>query len=252
MKSPKTLVCGLVVSLALTLVSHAASVLKPNDRIIFIGDSITGQGRNISNGWANLIDEQLKASHPEANLKSVSLGGSGHGVGSWQGIERKSRDGAVILDVKTVDVKATLDASAEVFVIMLGMNDVLFPRLKDRPEDLEHWAEQYRELIAALRQRAHPRVVALATPTMCTEDINAPKNVVMKELIAKVQEVAKSENCIVLPTFESMAHMLDEGRTWSPNFHVTVDFVHPTFAGHVAIAEGMLKGLGEEIGRAHV
>jgi len=232
--------------LVLTLTGQAASVLKSNDRIIFIGDSITGQGRNVSSGWANLIDDAFKTARPSDNITTVSLGGSGQSVGSWQNVEKKSQTEPVFLDVKTVDVKATLDGGAEVVVIMLGMNDALFPSLKDTPEAIENWATKYRALIASVRARAHPRILALATPTMCTEDPGSPKNKVIQALGAKIQSIAKTENAFVLPTYETMAQILEEGRTWKPDFHVTGDFVHPSYPGHVAIAVGMLKGLGEE------
>ena len=237
---------SLCLLLVLALTGQAASVLKPNDRIIFIGDSITGQGRNVASGWANLIDQALKTARPSDNLTTVSLGGSGQSVGSWQNVEKKSQTDPVFLDVKTVDVKATLDGGAEVVVIMLGMNDALFPSLKDTPEAIENWATRYRALIASVRDRTHYRVLALATPTMCTEDPDSPKNKVIKALGAQVQAIAKTENAVVLPTYETMAQILNEGRTWKPDFHVTGDFVHPSYPGHVAIAVGMIKGLGEE------
>ena len=43
-----------------------------------------------------------------------------------------------------------------------------------------------------------------------------------------------------------MAFVLEEGRRQRPDFHVTADFVHPNAGGHVAIAIGMLTGLGED------
>lgn len=242
----KKLIVSLLFVSVFVLSALAESLLKPNDRIIFIGDSITGNGRKQADGWAILIDQSLKAAHPDANITSVSLGGSGMGVGAWVNTENKSRTESRELDVKNVDVKSTLDGGAEVVVIMLGVNDVLFPNLKDSPEDLEHWAAQYRELIATLRARVHPRVIALATPTLCTEDPESPKNKVIKAFGAQIRAIAKSENAIVLPTCETMLQILEDGRSWRPDFHVTGDLVHPNLPGHVAIAAGMLKGLGEE------
>ncbi len=234
--------------LAVALIQQASgetSLLQPKDRIVFIGDSITGQGANIPAGWAHQIEAALREVKPDANYTFVSLGGSGQTVGSWQNVEKKSRTESAILDVKTVDVKEALDQPAGVVICMLGMNDVLRPSLKDTPEDFEKWAASYRELIKAVRDRAHPRVFALATPTMCTEDPGSPKNQIMEKLIAKIGEIAKTENCVVLPTYETMREVLGEGRAYQPNFHVTGDSVHPGGAGHVAIAAGMLKGLGE-------
>ena len=221
------------------------SLLQPNDRIVFVGDSITGQGAG-SNGWAGLIGEALKATHPDGNFTIISLGGSGHGVGSWQNIEKKSRTESVILDVKTVDVKETLDQPVNVLVSMLGMNDVLFPRMKATDTDYDKWMADYGALIDSLKERTHPRVIALATPTMCTEDPDSPKNQAMRGLHARIAQLGKSKNYTILPTYETMLDILNEGRSFNPAFHVTADFVHPNGPGHLAVAMGMLKGLGEE------
>jgi lysophospholipase L1-like esterase len=222
-----------------------ASSLKPGDRIVFIGDSITGQGGNSPQGWVHLIDEALRAARPGNTYSLVALGGSGQGVTTWMHVEKKSRTETFALDVKANDVKTNLDQPADVVISMLGMNDVLFPRVADTPESAERWAADYTKLIQTLRERVTPRVFAVATPTLCTEDDASPKNRVMRDLIAQLTTLAVNENCVVLPTHETMREFLDQGRRASPEFHVTSDFVHPNNAGHVAIAVGMLRGLGE-------
>lgn len=238
------LLAFLAASAVPTKAAAGPSLLKPDDRIVFVGDSITGQGAG-GNGWARLIEGALRDAHPASRFTCVSLGGSGQSVGSWQNVEKRSRDRSVILDVKNVDVRTELDQPAGVVICMLGMNDVLFPQIKGSPEDIDRWAARYRELIAAIRKRAQPRVFALATPTLCTEDLASPKNRVMDMLIARLPSIAAAENCIILPTNETMREILAKGRAARADFHVTGDFVHPNFAGHIAIATGMLRGLGE-------
>ena len=163
----------------------------------------------------------------------------------WQNFEKRSREGVVTLDVKDVDVKATLDHGADVLIIMLGMNDLLAPYVKDQAADLDAWAERYKGLVVALRERTKPRVVALATISLCSEDPASPKNRVRDQLNARVTTLAVSEQCFVLPVGETMLAQLRKGRARLPDFHVTGDFVHPNSHGHASIAIGMLKGLGE-------
>ncbi|MEO7934196.1 MAG: GDSL-type esterase/lipase family protein [Chthoniobacterales bacterium] len=239
--TPFRAVAFLLVVLAPRL--FAESALKANDRVVFIGDSITAQGAKAAKGWAPLIRETLGKTGKKCDF--ISLGGGGQTLESWQNVELKSRTEPLILDVPNVDVKETLDRGAEVIVVMLGMNNVLSPRLTEKPEALDKWAENYRNFIRDLRARAHPRVFAIATPTLCTENENSTKNRVMRLLIERIQAIAKSENCLVLPTHEAMNRMLNEGRRRDPEFSVTVDLVHPNQAGHVSIAAGMLEGLGE-------
>lgn len=224
---------------------HGQSLLKPADRVVFIGDSITGLGENNAAGWVHLIGQGLKNAHPDAAQALVALGGSGQTVSSWLSVEQKSREAATVLDVKNVDVHVELGQPAEVVVCMLGMNDVLCPRTGNDPAGVAAWTAQYRELIRAVRARVHPRVFALATPTMCTEDPQAPKNLTLRQFAKVLESLAKEENCVLLPTWETMNMVLARGLSHSPDFHVTYDYVHPNAAGHVAIAVGMLQGLGE-------
>jgi lysophospholipase L1-like esterase len=221
------------------------TVLRDGDRIVFVGDSITGQGGNLAQGWTHLMAEALAATHPAGAPTLIALGGSGQTVGSWQNIEKKSREESVTLDVKGVDVKSTLDQPADVLIIMLGMNDVLSPSLSTDDAAFDAWAVRYRALIASLRERTKPRVLALATVPLCTEDEQSPKNQVIASLTQRIKAIAQTENAIVLPVHEAMLETLHQGRTLRPDFHVTGDFVHPNSAGHLAIAQGMLKGLGE-------
>ncbi len=237
--------CWLV--FAATVAFGSAPLVHPNDRIIFAGDSITGQGGNGGDrGWVGLIGSGLKSAMPDANPTLVALGGSGQTVGSWLNIERKSREAAQFLDVKKFDVQAELAQPADVLVIMLGMNDVLSPRQVDSPEGYAKFVEQYRELIGKLRERVHPRVLAIATPTPCTEDPEGPKNVVMDKMVAVLSKLAEEENCVLLPTRAAAWEVLHAGRKLNPEFHITADQVHPNSAGHLAIAAGMLRGLGFE------
>src|SRR5205085_1244128 len=115
----------------------------------------------------------------------IALGGSGQGVQSWSGVEKRSRTEEFFLDVKGIPVKATLDQHADVLVIMLGMNDVLAPYVMNDPASLQKWTDNYRELIKSLQARLTPEVTALATPTLCTEDFYSPKNRMMDKLIKR-------------------------------------------------------------------
>ncbi|HSI85434.1 MAG: GDSL-type esterase/lipase family protein [Candidatus Methylacidiphilales bacterium] len=224
----------------------AKTLLHRQDRIVFIGDSITGQGANVQDGWRHLIQKGLTLVSMENQQKLISLGGSGQTVGSWVNVEMRSRDTQQFLDVKDVDVKAELDQPADVVVFMLGMNDALLPSMADTDEAADKWIETYSELIRSVRSRCNPRVVAIATPTLCTEDTDTPKNLFLNRLSDKIEELAKKEGYYALQTRLFMEDVLNTGRTYRPDFHVTTDYVHPNFAGHYAIAAGILRSLGEK------
>ena len=239
---------------ALTAVEVAPTArLQDGDRVVFVGDSITGLSVNFGPGGYNgVIRRALDAARPGNRIELTSLGGSGQGVGSWLNTEKGSRDKETFLDVPKVDVRATLAKPVGVLVIMLGMNDSLSPYIGEDDAAIESWAGSYRTLVAALRARCQPRVVALATVTPNTEDPASPKNLLLARMGLRLAALAKELDAIVLPTGEAVREVLAEGRTCRPDFHVTYDFVHPDRAGHAGIAYGMLAGLGEQAAAAEV
>jgi lysophospholipase L1-like esterase len=223
----------------------SATLLTPTDRIVFIGDSITGQGSQ-PNGWIHLMEDALASVYTGPHPTLIGLGGSGSGINAWTGYEKTSRTQHLALDNPNVDVGATLDGKVDVIVIMLGVNDLLSPHITDKPADLIAWQNEYRDFIHALRTRSHPRIVALATPTMCTENPDSYKNKVVTAMVDKIKELAASENCILIPTNATFWSYLNEGRSYYPDYHLTRDGVHPNEAGHALFAATMLKGLGEQ------
>ncbi len=231
--------------------------IKPTDRVLFVGDSITGQGGN--GGFVVMMRAAYKEVHPNSTATFIPLGGSGQTVGSWGGMEKSSRGKDAKdndLDVKGFGLKSNLDQPADVVVIMLGMNDILCPYMGEKTADYDNWAAQYTTLLTALRERlkspattqpdpVKPRIIALATFTNNTDDMNSPKNIVRAELNKRVVEIARANGCVLLPVGQAVEALLYEGRTLQPDFHVTNDLVHPNQLGHAAIAQAMLAGLGE-------
>ncbi|MEI9892466.1 MAG: GDSL-type esterase/lipase family protein [Chthoniobacter sp.] len=217
-----------------------------NARVVLVGDSITGQSRNHPAGYAYQIDWALQQAYPGCHPNVIALGGSGQGVQAWLNTEKRSRTEAFPLDVKGIEVKAALDQPADVLIVMLGMNDVLAPYVADEPASLEKWTANYRELVTALQSRLKPKVTAVATATLCTEDFrHSPKNAMMDQVNKRLIDLAAEMDLLVLPTNHTMRAVLERGRQLKPDFHVTHDYVHPNEAGHLAIAIGMLRGLGE-------
>jgi lysophospholipase L1-like esterase len=231
-----------------TMACAAESKLKPGDRILFLGDSITAGGAG-PNGWIGLVDEALKAMHPDGNYTVESLGYMGISVPGWIRVEEKSRTESVLtpgqVTPQTKDAKQVLGKHADVVVCMLGMNDSIHSRMRAEA-DYAQWLPRFEQLLTALKARLTPRVVGVATPTMHTEDPSAMPNVILREMHTRLYQLAAKGDVIVLPTHETMADLLLEGRDRDPDFRVTRDMVHPNSAGQLPIAIGMLKGLGED------
>lgn len=247
MSLPRWLVLLLVLAGGAFAETPASLLKQGNARIVLVGDSITGQSRNHPAGYAYQLEWALQQAYPGCHPNIISLGGSGQGIQAWLNTEKRSRTENFPLDVKGLDVKTELDQPADVLIVMLGMNDVLAPYVVDEPASLDQWAANYQELIRALQSRLQPRLTAIATPTLCTEDERfSPKNSMMAKLIERMRGMVPHGELLLLPTHDTMAAVLAEGRRLRPDFHVTHDYVHPNEVGHIAIAMGMLQGLQEQ------
>ena len=215
-------------------------------RIVFIGDSITGQGGGwIGAGYVFQMRDALKATYPSATPELVPLGGSGMGVNAWlnlaKNVDGQKRD----LDVKGVEVAAALSEPADVLVVMLGMNDVLAPYVNDSDESLDQWLAKYRELVGVLSERLRPKVIALATVTPQTEDASTPVNRVLARMNQRITALATELNVRVIPTNATYWDVLAKGRDTQANFTLAGDRIHPNSTGHMTVAMAMLNGLGE-------
>jgi lysophospholipase L1-like esterase len=229
--------------------TKAASVLKPGDRILFIGDSITGLGERNEKGFVHLMRDALKAAHPDGNFELVTLGASGSTVGAWLDFFRRAADPKekeFTTDVLTNGVKATLAKNWDVVIIMLGMNDVMMPAVNDDEKSLQDWQAAYARLVQTVRDRLHPRVTALAQCTMSTEDPKSAMSKFIDKLNGRVAELAKQSGCLFLATNNEYKSMLAFSRHQRADFHITYDYIHPTAEGHMAIATGMLAGLNDQ------
>ena len=244
----RSFIKGLLAVLLLGTVGIAAEpALKENARIVFIGDSITGQGGGwLGTGYVFKMRDALRAVYPEAQHELVPLGGSGMGVGAWLGLAKDEAKQRHDLDVKGVEVATALSKPADVMVVMLGMNDVLAPYVSDTDASLDRWLANYRELISVLSARLTPKVVALATVTPQTEDPATPMNRVLARMNQRITTLAAELKANVVPTNATYWRVLWEGRKIQADFSLAGDRIHPNQPGHVALAMAMLEGLGEE------
>lgn len=224
-----------------------SAIINGNARVVFVGDSITGQGGGWQGtGYVFKIREALSATYPDAKPDLVPLGGSGMSVGAWLNLAKDEDKQKHDLDVKGVEVAATLAKPADVMVVMLGMNDVLAPYVNETDESLDQWLANYRELISTLSAKLKPKVIGLAMITPQTEDPQTPKNRVMARMNERIAKLAAEFKALLLPTNAMYWDTLNQARQTQPDFSLAGDRIHPGPTGHVVIARAMLHGLGEE------
>ena len=229
------------------VIAADSAILNGNARVVFIGDSITGQGGGwLGAGYVFKMREALVAAYPDSKPDLVPLGGSGMSVGAWLNLAKNDDKQKHDLDVKGIEVAAALSKPADVMIVMLGMNDLLAPYVNESDASLDQWLANYRNLITTLSARLKPKVIGLATITPQTEDPGTPKNRVMSRMNERIAKLATELKARLIPTNAMYWDALHHARHTQPDFTLSGDRIHPGPTGHVVIARAMLSGLGEE------
>jgi lysophospholipase L1-like esterase len=226
----------------------AESLLRPNDRIIFVGDSITAQSVSGTQGYYHQFTNALQTVYPSYSNEVIGLGFSGNTLFDWKdSLEVKSRTQSVPANSGGFDVRTAFAKHGDIVFILLGMNDILRPTMRDDEAVLQTWKAKCRELIGAIRERVTPREIVLCEITPLTEDPLSPKNRVRDRLTQLSRELAQEERCRVAATGASVFDAVARCRKVRQDHHVIPDTVHPQQPlGHAAIARGMVEALQDD------
>ena len=200
-------------------------ILRGNDRVVFLGDSITEQQL-----YTNYVESYLATRYPELGLTFFNAGWGGDS--STGGAKRLERD--------------VLSLRPTVVTICYGMNDGCYTLPTD--EIRATFVGGMRELIARLKA-ADVRTVLL-TPGMVDETVSPQLASVRynhQGLRVIADEVLKLAVEHGLPSFDLhrlMNEVDQRAKAAVPGFCMIPDSVHPDPAGHLVMAFGLLHALG--------
>jgi sialate O-acetylesterase len=196
--------------------------LKENDRIVFLGDSITWMGAK-EDGYVTLTAQAIKQAYPDFGIEVMGAGRSGHKVPDCQ--KRLNRD--------------VLQKNPTVVVIYIGINDVwhwTHPRVVAKggkgttPEDFESGLN---DMITQINQ-AGARVI-LCTPTVIGEkpDGSNPEDKMLDEYAAISRKVAQETGAQLLDLRTAFIDYLKEHNPNNAEKDVlTADRVHMNTRGN--------------------
>ncbi|MDP4847644.1 MAG: SGNH/GDSL hydrolase family protein [Akkermansiaceae bacterium] len=219
-------ICGIFVSLC-------AEPLKKDDRIVFLGDSITAGGVK-PGGYVTLTSEAIKEEYPDLGIEVIGAGVSGNKVPDLQ---------------KRLD-KAVLKKEPTIVVIYIGINDVWHwthpntvaaGRKGTTKEDFE---SGLRDIIAQIN--AVGARVILCTPTVIgekTDGTNA-EDKMLDEYSDISRKVAKETDSQLLDLRKGfMAYLKEHNVKNAEKGILTGDRVHMNEKGNRLLAELMLGAL---------
>lgn len=202
-------------------------LLHAEDRVIFLGDSITQAGAG-PGGYVTLIRESLAKTHPTSKIEVIGAGISGNKVPDLE--KRLERD--------------VLAKKPSLVVIYIGINDVWHSQSgKGTPKDA------YEMGLKSLIQRiddAGARVV-LCTPSVIGEKTGGtnPLDPMLDEFCEISRRVAKSTGTPLVDLRKAfLAHLKEHNSGGAEKGILTTDGVHLNAAGNQFVAAQMLAGLG--------
>jgi lysophospholipase L1-like esterase len=213
--------------------------MKPNSKLVFLGDSITDAGRSpageggpgpcdagLGRGYVSLVHAHLQVTHPEKRIRVLNRGVSGSTI----------RDVAARWDQDVESVQP------DWISLGIGINDVW--RQFDSPLAPEKHVPlaEYRQVLGELLLRAKQggiRVV-LITPFVLEPRRAEPMRKRMDEYSAAVRQAARSHDAVLVDVQKAfdglMAHCHPTSLAW--------DRIHVGVPGHLLIARAWLAAVG--------
>jgi lysophospholipase L1-like esterase len=212
----------------------AAQPLKKDDRIVFLGDSITQAGVK-PEGYVTLLTAAIKAAHPDLGIETFGAGVSGNKVPNLQ----------ARLEKDVLAKKPTL-----VF-IYIGINDVWHWKMDKEGKPLgggttkEIFETGLKDIISKVND-AGARVI------LCTPSVIGEKNDGSNERDAMLEEYSVVSRKVAADTGSQLVdlrkafidHLKDNNPDNLPKGILTGDGVHLNPTGNAFVAAEMGKAIG--------
>lgn len=207
--------------------AFAKPFIQPNDKVVFLGDSITAQKL-----YTKYVESYYTALHPEWKVSFANAGVGGD-----------TSSGAVNRVQKDV-----IDQNPTVVTICFGMNDAAYRPTVD-PEGLKKFSDGMKQLISMIRQKTKARIVLLTTTCVDAQKNQGLKgyNDTLAAFVDETRKIGQAEKLPVIDLYHPMLTQLQKGQTADPAFTLIPDAVHPNEAGHTLMAFTILKAWGEKM-----
>jgi len=221
------LACSLLAGVAW---AQGSFYLKDGDRVVFYGDSITEQRL-----YTTYAETYVVTRFPQLNVAFVHSGVGGDRVGGgWAG---------------PIDLRLSRDVfpyKPTVVTIMLGMNDGSY-RAFDA-EIFKTYSTGYQHLIDSAKSALPGLRVTLIQPSPY-DDVTRPPtfeggyNAVLVRYGQFIRELAEKEKLDVADLNTSVVAVMEKAKATDGETakKIIADRVHPGLAGHLLMAEALLK-----------
>ena len=208
--------------------------MRKDDKIVFIGDSITEWGRegdpeDIGTGYVRLIHDYLVTTYPERKPVVLNRGIGGHRIP----------------DLATRWQTDVIDENPAYVSVSIGINDVW--RQLDQFEDEQVYPEQFEAIYVDLLDQVKEKtnaIIILMEPTIIEENIQSEGNQKLIPYAEIVQKLAKKFEAIYVPTHKAFIQFLKA----NTGYKVTIDGVHTNSAGNMLMAQTWIRAFEDKLG----
>ena len=207
-----------------------ARFLRPGDRVLFQGDSITNAFRmpgerntayQLGAGYPLLVASHVQSRRPAEQISFVNRGVAGETL-------------SMIAARWTADC---LELRPTVLVMLAGTNDVGIPTFNPA-----RFGREYYQLLERTAEALPSVRFVICEPfSVPGEVVDAERMARMAACRAATRTVAETSGSLLVPLGAAFDQALHEA---SPEYWC-YDGIHPTAAGHGLIAQSMLAALGE-------
>lgn len=218
--------------------SQLSSLIKPNDVVLFQGDSITDAGRSrehagqanqqsaFGSGYAWMAASCLLTDRPDDQLKLFNRGISGNKVPQLEA--RWQTD--------------CIELNPNVLSILIGVNDIWHKRNGNYDGTVESYETGYRDLLTQTKQALSDVKLVLCEPFLLNcGAVNEEWFPEFDQMRAIVKQLAEEFEAKFVP-FHAI---FEQATTYAPPEHWAADGVHPTPQGAALMAHHWLQAVSQ-------
>lgn len=204
--------------------------LKPNQTILFTGDSITDAGRfdaayrPFGFGYVHFVAYRLLAKYTEYNLSIINTGISGDTIRDLD--YRWERD--------------CLNHKPDILSVLIGINDV-FRGCTGQPDEavlLDEYQLTYKRLLSLVKEKYNCQLI-LIEPFMFCDEKTYPAYRALQQYIHAVRALAEEFDAVLVPLQE----LIDKKIKTIPPEKFSDDMVHPYVWAHAWIAQQWFEAI---------
>lgn len=205
--------------------------LQMNQKIVFIGDSITDAERHrrtygpLGFGYVHFVGNMLLAKYPRLNLSLVNTGVSGD----------------TVTDMATRWERDCLAHRPDILSVLIGINDIWRSVMEPYRDasSAERYEVTYDQLLLQAKERCHCRIVLLE-PFLFDDNPRNPVLAALQPYLASVRSLAERHDAVLVPLQQKLNEQIAE----VPPAQWSQDAVHPYLWAHAWIAQRWLAATG--------